>query len=61
MLAPFVTGAAAGAGVAAWAAVHPTSQIFGPTICRTPRADTVALTFDDGPNPAATPQILALL
>lgn len=61
ILAPFVTGAAAGAGVAAWGAVHPTSQIFGPTICRTPRPDTVALTFDDGPNPVATPQILALL
>jgi peptidoglycan-N-acetylglucosamine deacetylase len=56
-----VSVAAGAAGVAAWAAVHPTSQIFGPAICRTPRADMVALTFDDGPNPAATPQILALL
>jgi peptidoglycan/xylan/chitin deacetylase (PgdA/CDA1 family) len=54
-------GVAGAAGVAAWAAVYPTSQIFGPAICRTPRTDTVALTFDDGPNPAATPQILALL
>ena len=60
-LVHFVTGAAVGAGVAAWGAVNPTSQLFGPAICCTPRANTLALTFDDGPNPAATPHILALL
>jgi peptidoglycan-N-acetylglucosamine deacetylase len=53
--------AAAGAGVAAWAAVHPTSEIFGRTVHSTRDASTVALTFDDGPNPACTPQLLALL
>ncbi len=53
--------AAACAGTAAWAALAPTAQLFGPTICRTPRASALALTFDDGPNPAITPQLLALL
>ncbi len=55
--------AAAGiaAGVAAWGAVHPTSQIFGATLCRTPGRMQIALTFDDGPNPAITPPLLALL
>jgi peptidoglycan/xylan/chitin deacetylase (PgdA/CDA1 family) len=58
---PILLPIAGAAGAAAWGAVHPTSQLLGPAICRTPRASTVALTFDDGPNPAATPQILALL
>jgi peptidoglycan-N-acetylglucosamine deacetylase len=53
--------AAAVAGIAAWAALSPRAQLFGPTLRRTPRAPTVALTFDDGPNPAVTPQLLALL
>jgi peptidoglycan/xylan/chitin deacetylase (PgdA/CDA1 family) len=49
------------AGVAAWGAVSPTSQLFGPTLHRTPDASLIALTFDDGPNPAYTPQFLSLL
>ena len=53
--------AAAGAGVAAWAAVHPTSEIFGPAVHHTLDASTIALTFDDGPNPACTPHLLTLL
>ena len=53
--------AAAGAGVAAWAAVYPTSEIFGPAVHHTADASSIALTFDDGPNPAYTPQLLALL
>ena len=52
---------AAGAGTATWGAVHPGSQLFGPTLRHTPRANEIALTFDDGPNPAATPQLLDLL
>jgi peptidoglycan/xylan/chitin deacetylase (PgdA/CDA1 family) len=55
------TAAATGAAVASWAAVHPTSEIFGPAVHHTPRASSIALTFDDGPNPACTPQLLALL
>jgi len=53
--------AAAGAGLAAWSAMHPAAQLFGPTIRRTGRRDAVALTFDDGPNPPVTPQLLDLL
>lgn len=49
------------AGVAAWGAVHPTSQLFGPTLHRTRRRREIALTFDDGPNPAMTPRLLELL
>ena len=58
-----VLPAAAGiaAGVAAWGAVHPTSQILGAALCRTPGRMQIALTFDDGPNPAVTPRLLALL
>jgi len=51
----------AGAGIAAWGAFHPASQLFGPTIRSTGRPGAMALTFDDGPNPAATPQVLDLL
>lgn len=52
---------AAGAGAVAWGAVAPRSQLFGSTIRRTGRPNTVALTFDDGPNPALTPRLLRLL
>ncbi len=55
--------AAAAAGVISWAAVAPTSQIFGPVLSRLPnqRKPSIALTFDDGPNPAITPRLLDLL
>jgi peptidoglycan/xylan/chitin deacetylase (PgdA/CDA1 family) len=52
---------AAGAGAVAWGAVAPGSQLFGSTIRRTGKRNTVALTFDDGPNPALTPRLLRLL
>jgi len=60
---PIVLPAAAGiaAGMAAWGAVRSTSQMFGATLCRTPEGKQIALTFDDGPNPAITPRLLALL
>jgi len=48
-------------GVAAYAAVHPRAQLFGPTVCCTRSAKNLALTFDDGPNPSVTPQLLELL
>ena len=51
---------AAVAGFAAWGAVAPSSQLFGPTLCHTPSPRQIALTFDDGPNPAVTPQLLEL-
>jgi peptidoglycan-N-acetylglucosamine deacetylase len=51
----------AGSGAFAWGAVAPSSQLFGPTIRHTCTPSTIALTFDDGPNPAATPSLLELL
>jgi peptidoglycan/xylan/chitin deacetylase (PgdA/CDA1 family) len=49
------------AGVVAWGAVSSTSEFFGPTLHHTPKPSQLALTFDDGPNPAQTPQLLKLL
>jgi peptidoglycan-N-acetylglucosamine deacetylase len=54
-------GICAAAGVWSWAAVAPSSQLFGPTIRHTGDAASLALTFDDGPNPALTPGLLASL
>ena len=53
-------GALAAAGIAAWGAVAPSSQLYGPTLRRTDNAEKIALTFDDGPNPAVTPRLLDL-
>ncbi len=62
MLEQLAAGAAVTAGVMAWGAFERNSPIFGPV---QRRLDTdgavVALTFDDGPNPRATPQILDTL
>jgi len=52
---------AACAGAASYAAVYSRAQIFGPTVCRTNSPRKLAITFDDGPNPALTPQLLDLL
>jgi peptidoglycan/xylan/chitin deacetylase (PgdA/CDA1 family) len=49
------------AGICTWGACHPRAQLFGPTRRQTGRDRTLALTFDDGPNPAVTPQLLDLL
>ncbi len=51
----------AAGGVFAWGAVAPGSQLFGPTLRQTGDASTMALTFDDGPNPSITPVLLDLL
>ena len=48
-------------GVAAYGAAFPRAQLFGPTICRTNSPRKLAITFDDGPNPAITPKLLDLL
>jgi peptidoglycan/xylan/chitin deacetylase (PgdA/CDA1 family) len=60
---PIALGCAAGAvaGAAAWGAVYPGSQLFGPTLRRTNSVGAIALTFDDGPNPSVTPRLLDLL
>ena len=52
---------AVAAGTWAWGSFLPSSQFFGATILTTGDAQAMALTFDDGPNPAATPQLLDLL
>ena len=37
----------------------PTAQLYGPVLCRVPGAHgRIALTCDDGPNPAYTPWLL---
>ena len=53
--------AAAAAGIGAYGAAYPRSQLFGSTVCRTNSPRKLALTFDDGPNPAITPKLLDLL
>lgn len=45
----------------AYAALVPTSQLFGRTLIAGPDIDEVALTFDDGPNEPYTDQLLDLL
>jgi peptidoglycan-N-acetylglucosamine deacetylase len=49
------------AGAAAWSTMSASSQVFGPTIRNTQDAGAIALTFDDGPNPAVTPALLEVL
>jgi peptidoglycan/xylan/chitin deacetylase (PgdA/CDA1 family) len=71
MLSPLATGiyaglgAAAGLGLAAggfaYAAMWPASELFGQALLAPPRSGELALTFDDGPNPAWTPRLLDIL
>ena len=71
MLSPLATGISAGlgavaalglvAGGCAYAAMWPTSRIFGRTLTAPRRPGELALTFDDGPNPACTPRLLDML
>jgi peptidoglycan/xylan/chitin deacetylase (PgdA/CDA1 family) len=49
------------AGGCAYAALWPGSQLFGRTLIAPPCPGELALTFDDGPNPACTPRLLDLL
>jgi peptidoglycan/xylan/chitin deacetylase (PgdA/CDA1 family) len=50
------------AGLAAHGTWHRNSWVFGPALNRLPGTDSVAsITFDDGPNPHATPLILDVL
>lgn len=52
-------GLAIGAG--AYCARWPTSQIYGRTLIAPRKPNEIALTFDDGPNPCWTPQLLDTL
>jgi peptidoglycan/xylan/chitin deacetylase (PgdA/CDA1 family) len=58
LIATPVTVAAA---VTVYGAVNPRSQLFGPTVHRTNSPRKLAITFDDGPNPKITPELLKLL
>ena len=49
------------AGAFAYASRWPASQIFGRTLIAPTRPGELALTFDDGPNPACTPRLLDIL
>lgn len=54
--------AAAGAGLAGLGVFDPNCRLFGPVVSRgSSRGNRVYLTFDDGPNPRATPKILDIL
>ncbi len=57
LAAASITAAAA----LSFATVAPSSQIFGPVLVAPCRPREIALTFDDGPNPCATPQLLDVL
>lgn len=53
--------AATAAGTLTYAALSAESQLFGPTLIAPQEPNQLALTYDDGPNPSATPQLLELL
>ncbi len=70
LAAPWSWPWAAGAAVAdhlvvTQACLRPRSRLLGPNLTRLPAASAargeVALTFDDGPDPAVTPRVLELL
>ena len=68
MFSPLATGIAAGLGAAAlaaggcaYAAKWPGSRLFGEALIAPRRPGELALTFDDGPNPAWTPRLLEVL
>ncbi len=52
---------AAGGAAVLYGALEPNNSLFGPVVGRGPRDRRVYLTFDDGPNPHATPRILETL
>ena len=54
------TAAVLAGGIVGYASAHPASQLFGPSLRRTSAARKLAITFDDGPNPAITPKLLDL-
>jgi peptidoglycan-N-acetylglucosamine deacetylase len=51
----------AGVALTAYAAVNPRSELFGRTVWHTDSPKKLAITFDDGPNPRITPELLKVL
>jgi len=54
-------GVCAAGGLFAWGALAPGSQLFGPTLRCLDDTSSMAITFDDGPNPTVTPGVLEIL
>ena len=52
---------AGAAAVCTYGVVADQSQLFGRTLVAPPKQNQIALTFDDGPNPAATPRLMEVL
>jgi peptidoglycan/xylan/chitin deacetylase (PgdA/CDA1 family) len=68
MLSPIATGVSAGLGAAvvgaggfAYASIWPGSRLFGKALIAPSQPGELAMTFDDGPNPAWTPRLLEIL
>jgi peptidoglycan/xylan/chitin deacetylase (PgdA/CDA1 family) len=61
LLATAAASAVAAGGTLAYAALSPQSQLFGHTLIAGQNSAEVALTYDDGPNDAATMQLLEVL
>ena len=62
MVTTIATMVLGGAAVAAYATLHRNSTLFGPVLARLPGGGRrLALTFDDGPTPEATPRLLDVL
>jgi len=57
----FAAATLGAAGLLSFGALEPNNGLFGPVTGRGPRSRSVYLTFDDGPNPEATPAILDTL
>ena len=55
------TAIAGGAALCAYGGLSDQSQLFGATLVAPADPHQLALTFDDGPNPAATPKLLEIL
>ncbi len=58
-IATFAAGAAAYKVITS--GLQPESQLFGPTLVSGPDPNQWALTYDDGPNPHSTPELLDVL
>ncbi|WP_263382480.1 polysaccharide deacetylase family protein [Granulicella arctica] len=56
-----LTTAATAAGASTYAALSARSQLFGNILVAGSDPSQLALTYDDGPNPSATPHLLELL
>ena len=56
-----LTAAGTLCGLGYYGISYPQSQVFGRTLVAPPQVNQIALTFDDGPNPEATPRLLEVL